>query len=286
MPQLIYRATQLKLNKVNSNQTADYDMAAVSYDDYYSKYLGKSAISLWEKLPIKRGQLIADLACGTGFFTEKIAREVGSAGNIIAVDLSQGMLQQNQQKALAENLTNIDFVQNDALDFLATIADDYFDGVVCGWGICYMDHRLLVKELARVIKPGGFIGLIENKSRSLKDVADLFTKVLLDYPEAMEKNTNLYLPKDKNYLAKTFGGREFQMQSAWDGEIIIPCKDGKDVAEYMLKSGASAGFLDSLNKKMTAQVFQTFIRYADERFGSGIGVLVKHEYCAVVSIKI
>jgi ubiquinone/menaquinone biosynthesis C-methylase UbiE len=84
---------------VNSNPIADYDKGAVSFDDYYSRNLGSSALELWEKLPVKEGQVIVDLACGTGFFTTKLAHAVGQTGQIIAVDFSDWNARKKSRKS-------------------------------------------------------------------------------------------------------------------------------------------------------------------------------------------
>ena len=188
LPQLIYRTAMLKLSNVNSDPTVDYNAAAASYDAYYSKYLGQGALGMLEKLPIKSGQHILDLACGTGFFTHRLAEKLGKDGTVIAVDLSPGMLQCNQDNATSQGISNINFVQSDALSFLSGLSDNSVDGIVCGWGICYMEHGKFLQEIERVVKPGGFIGLIENRACSLKAISDLFTKVLMNYPNAMIKN--------------------------------------------------------------------------------------------------
>ena len=284
-PKLIYRITKLKLANLNSNHTADYDKAAVSYDDYYSQYLGNSALTLFKKLPIKEGQVILDLACGTGFFTSKLATKVGKNGKIIAVDLSTGMLEKNQEKALSQNLSNIEFIQSDALSFLTNVPSNFLDGLVCGWGICYMNHSKLSKEIERVLKPQGFLGIIENRACSLKDISDLFTKALMDYPHAMTKNIEMYLPKNKDYLIKTFCKNNLKEKEAWNGDVTIPCTSGEQIADYMLKSGASAGFINALNPDLVPHVFQAFTQYADQQFESKNPVLVKHDFCALLAIK-
>jgi ubiquinone/menaquinone biosynthesis C-methylase UbiE len=286
LPQLIYRIAILKLNRINSDPTPDYNAAAASYDAYYSKYPGKGALGMWEKLPIESGQHILDLACGTGFFTHRLAEKVGKQGRVVAVDLSPGMLQRNQENAASQGFSNITFVQSDALSFLSGLLDSSVDGIVCGWGICYMEHRKFFQEIKRIVKPRGFIGLIDNKACSLQAVYNLFTKVLLDYPNAKVKNIVIHLPKDKNYLVKTFCKNSFQVQDAWDGKVTVPCKDGNEVAEYMVKSGASAGFLNALDKQLLPQVMRNFVSYADESFTKGREVPVIHEFCALVAIKV
>ncbi|WP_017721458.1 class I SAM-dependent methyltransferase [Kamptonema formosum] len=285
LPKLIYRTAMLKLSHADSDQTADYDTAAASYDAYYSQNLGKSALGMLQKLPVGEGQYVLDLACGTGFFTHRLAGKVGERGRVVAVDLSAGMLQRNQETAAEQGFSNITFVRSDALSFLSGIADSSADGVVCAWGICYMDHGKFIREVERVVKPGGFLGILENKASSLKEISDLFSKVILDFPEAMIKNVNLNLPKDKNYLVKKFGQGKFRVQEAWEGQVLVPCQNGDEVAEYMTKSGAAAGFIDALDKKLLPEVMRTFVSYADRRLAMGKPVPVRHEFCALVGIK-
>lgn len=285
LPKLLYRTAMLKLSHRNSDPMTDYDNAATSYDEYYSKYLGKRALEILKILPIRSGDNILDLACGTGVFTHPLAEKVGKSGTIVAVDISAGMLRQNQEKAVVNNLSNINFVESDALSFLEQVSSNSIDGVVCAWGICYMNHEQLRQELERVVKPGGFIGLIENRSCTLKDVSDLFTKVLMDYPKAIVKNMVLHLPKDHKYLIKAFCKNSFKAREAWDDFVIVPCDNGNEIVDYMLKSGASAGFVDALEKTMVSTVFQKLIEYANEQIARGKKILVKHEFSVLICEK-
>lgn len=281
---LVSRFFMLKLNQVNSDSTVGYDAIAASYDTY-SKYFEPSVAQMVEELPIKPGQYILDLACGTGIFTHPIAQKVGEQGKVVAVDLSIGMLQRNQENAAFQGLSNISFVPSDVCSFLSGISDNSVDGIVCGWGMSHMEHGQLIQEVQRVVKPGGFIGLIEDKANSLKDVADLFTKALIDYPDALIKNFSLNLPKNKDYLVKLLAKQRFHVQKAWEEEMVIPCHNGQEVAEYMLKS-TDVGFVDALDEKLFPQVLQTFISDADERFAKGWEHPLLHKFCAIVGTKV
>lgn len=281
---LVSRFFMLKLNQVNSDSTVGYDAVAAS-DDTYSKYFEQSIAQMVEELPIKPGQYILDLACGTGIFTHPIAQKVGGQGKVVAVDLSVGMLQRNQEKAAFQNLSNISFLPSDVFSFLSGISDNSVDGIVCAWAMSDMEHGQLLQEVQRVVKPGGFIGLIEDQPNSLKDVADLFTKALIDYPDALIKNISLNLPKNKDYLVKLLTKQRFQVQKAWEGEVVIPCHNGQEVAEYMLKS-VNVGLVDALDEKFFPQVLQTFISHADERFAKGWEHPLLHKFCAIVGTKV
>lgn len=283
---LLYRSFLLKIRRIDSCHTNDYNTAAATYDDYYSRYLSQSSQELFNRLPLSPGMHVLDLACGTGFFSHRIAHSLGPSGQITAVDLSPGMLARNREGALSKGLAGIRIVEADALAFLETLGDRSVDGVVCGWGICYMKHATLRREIERVVRPGGFVGIIENRACTLKDVSDLFGKALLRHPDAMVKNMAINLPRDHRYLLRTFCKSVFRPVHAWDGDVSVPCENGQEIAEYMLKSGASAGFLDALDRTRVEQVMSTFIQAADRCFGKGRRVPVKHEYCALLATKI
>lgn len=100
-------------------------------------------------LALRPGSLVLDLACGTG----DLCRELAAACLApIGVDLSFGML--------AAARTTAPLVQGDALRL--PVRDERVDGLTCGFAL-----RNLVAlppflaELARVLRPGGRIALLE-----------------------------------------------------------------------------------------------------------------------------
>jgi ubiquinone/menaquinone biosynthesis C-methylase UbiE len=282
---LLYRTLALKLSGENSDHASDYNAAAATYDEYYCRHLSGNSQALMERLPLKRHMQVVDLACGTGFFSHRIAQRIGNQGQLTAVDLSAGMLEVNRRNAQAMELNNISFVQADALAFLRQLEPGSVDGVVCGWGICYMNHAALRSEIERVVRPGGFIGIIENRANTLKAVSNLFEKIMLRHPDALVKNMDIKLPKDHRYLLKTFCKGVFKPIHAWDDTATIPCGNGREVVDYMVKSGASAGFLDALDKRKIDAVLADFIRVADIGFGKGAALAVRHESCALLATR-
>lgn len=282
---LSLRSINFRLRNVTSSTVGDYDAAAATYDDYYSRYLGKAGSTLTEKLPLRAGDTIIDLASGTGFFSHEIAAAVGATGHVFAVDLSPKMLARNRENAAAKQLANIDFIESDALEWLKDQPSGTADGLVCGWGICYMNHAILRNEIERVLRPGGFFGIIENRACSLQAVSDLFRDALLVHPDALAKNMSIALPSDEKYLVKTFCKGLLTRTQSWNGEIVVPCKSGEEVAEYMLRSGASAGFIDALDQSHFDTMWAEFVKKADQRIAKNGEVPVKHEYCVLIGAK-
>ena len=58
-------------------------------------------------LGLSRGDVVADIGAGTGYFTLPMAAIVGPTGQIFAVDIQPEMLAIIEERAKAENVTNI-----------------------------------------------------------------------------------------------------------------------------------------------------------------------------------
>ena len=100
-------------------------------------------------LALRRGSVVLDLACGTG----DLCREIDSAGLApVGVDLSFGML--------AAARTEAPLLQGDALRLPVRLGA--VDGVTCGFALRNLvEMAPFFTELARVLRPGGRIALLE-----------------------------------------------------------------------------------------------------------------------------
>lgn len=68
------------------------------------------------KLPLQSGQVIADIGCGSGYFTEPLARQVGLNGKILAVDVAPEMLAATSERCEQAGLLNVEYVQTDGVN--------------------------------------------------------------------------------------------------------------------------------------------------------------------------
>jgi len=115
------------------------------------------ALRLLERIPLRAGQRLLDVACGTGIVARLAAPRVAPSGTVVGVDLSEEMLAVARTRA-AEAGVRIDWKQGDAVAL--PFADAAFDVVLCQQGLQFFpDKSGALREMRRVIAPGGMLAL-------------------------------------------------------------------------------------------------------------------------------
>jgi len=104
---------------------------------------------------VKPGDRVLDVACGTGDLAIELARRVGPAGTVIGSDFSEAMLERARSKEPA-----LRWEWGNALEL--DYPDDYFDAVTVGFGARnFSDLERGIREMARVVRPGGRLVVLE-----------------------------------------------------------------------------------------------------------------------------
>ena len=104
------------------------------------------------ELALPAGSLVADLACGTGDLCRELAR---LGHHRIGFDFSMGMLRAASASDGAAPLVNADVLA-------LPVSDGALDGATCGFALRNLTAvPPLFVELARVLRSGGRIGLLE-----------------------------------------------------------------------------------------------------------------------------
>lgn len=110
---------------------------------------------LAESLDIVPDERVLDVACGSGNASIAAARRAW--GNTVGVDFVPALLERARERAAAERL-DIEFVEGDASDL--PFGDGEFDVVMSVFGAMFApDHEATARELLRVCRPGGRIGM-------------------------------------------------------------------------------------------------------------------------------
>jgi demethylmenaquinone methyltransferase/2-methoxy-6-polyprenyl-1,4-benzoquinol methylase len=124
------------------------------------------------------GQRVLDVATGTGLVAFELARR---GATVVGLDQSEAMLH-GARKRLAETpalADRITFVEGEAEHL--PFADGEFDALTFTYLLRYVDDRAAtMAELARVLKPGASIGMVEfgvPRSPALRALWRLHTRV-------------------------------------------------------------------------------------------------------------
>ncbi len=148
------RLRQLLLEKQSDSQTF-FASAAARWDRLRDELYGRgfTTAALMALLPAEWA--VADLACGTGQASAEIARSVAK---VIGVDNSAAMLKAARRRMA--DLANVDLRRGD-LEALP-IADAECDAAVVLLALTYVpDPAAAVREMSRVIKPGGRVVIVD-----------------------------------------------------------------------------------------------------------------------------
>ncbi|MBI4235602.1 methyltransferase domain-containing protein [Candidatus Peregrinibacteria bacterium] len=112
-----------------------------------------------EKLELKQGDTVLDLACGTGLNFQFLENAVGSNGKIIAFDYSNEMLTAAKQRAKENNWDNIDFIQGDAAQLSLNTK---IDGALSSLGISAIpQHKEALKKAVDALKNNRKISILD-----------------------------------------------------------------------------------------------------------------------------
>jgi len=123
------------------------------------------------------GATVLDVATGTGDLAFALAGAVLPGGRVVAVDFSEQMLAIARRKAAAREDGAggaIEFAQGNALAL--AFADDSFDAATVGFGVRNFDDLDQgLRELARVVRPGGRVVVLEMTTPQRRPLSTFFS---------------------------------------------------------------------------------------------------------------
>ena len=109
-----------------------------------------------------------DAGCGTGFYTLMLAEAAGVRGHVTGLDVEEKFLARGRSMASKSGLKErVSFIKGDIRKL--PFEERLFDWVFCMDLVGYFksDPVLLLKELARIVKPGGTIYILNWSSQML-----------------------------------------------------------------------------------------------------------------------
>ena len=115
---------------------------------------------------------LLDLGSGSGYFSQKLGQK--TQGDLISLDIAQGMLQQARQRCDTQN--KLFFVNADAerIPLKSSSVDVVFSNFVLQWCDSLSDA---LAESLRILKPGGCLGISIPMTGTLKELQQSWKKI-------------------------------------------------------------------------------------------------------------
>lgn len=158
-----------------------FDQVADGYDGAALRFFPFAADRLAQRLAPRPGEKILDVATGTGAVAvavgQRLRKNQDGGGRIMAVDISERMLDRAYANVRRMALHNVDLHPMDAaaLEF----RDGYFDALTCSFGLFFLpDMVAALREWRRVLRPGGRMLLTSFASDAFAPLAGWFCEQL------------------------------------------------------------------------------------------------------------
>jgi len=211
-----------------------FDKMSATWSDRYRRnghFRKRLATALsWLEADSSQLQLL-DFGCGSGVL---IGELLALGHNVYGVDSSAGMIEQSKQRFKQNPLLSLELLTSD--DFSGEYLRRTFDGIFCLGVIEYVDNaELLVKRLASVIKPNGFLvmsvpnqaSLLRRVERFIYNQRQTFRyiprfKHLTDKENYLQFQKHQFTRNSLNQLSETFG--------------LVPRKYSYQVAPLLMNS--------------------------------------------------
>lgn len=145
------------------NQSAQrmYNTRAPKYEDSWHPDYSRRFVSL---IPIKAGDRVLDLCCGTGLEAFLAAEIVGENGEVVGVDVSSGMLEQLRQRQQREPGLGkrIKAFHHDVTDLegVSGVEKGNFDAILCSCAFVLLDDPAgVIAHWKGYLSPGGVMAI-------------------------------------------------------------------------------------------------------------------------------
>lgn len=224
-----------------------------------------------ERLEPAPGVRWLDLACGTGAVAERAAV---AGAEVIGVDLSPGLIETAQERASRLGL-DIEYRVGDceALD----LPDAGFDVVSSTCGVMFApDHEATARELARVIKPGGRIGLANWTAEG--GIGDMFRVMAPFQPASPPSSPFDWGSRDR--LDELLGAA-FELDIS-EEVSTVHSESGQAYWELFSTSyGPTKTLADNLGERR-AELQQAWVDFFETEYGAQGGIVHTREYLLVL----
>ena len=126
------------------------------------------ADEILRKLGLRSGMKMAEIGCGSGFFSFPAAAIAGKEGFVWGVDINQEFLDYCNDRAKEDHVSNIAFLRGE--ESKIPLGEGAADVVLMALVLHELkDPKTYFKEIKRVVKQGGKIFVVEWQKKAMQE---------------------------------------------------------------------------------------------------------------------
>ena len=269
------------INKADCDSlvSQSYNRISDQYDQVWTNHMRDLTEAMINRLEIASDDITLDLTCGTGYATSLLADKTNIRP--IGVDRSSGMIQQ----ARSNYGDNCDFIVSDIIDYLKAQPDNCFDIVTCCWGLGYSKPFSVIRQIKRILKPGGQIGIIDNSLFSLKEILSCSFLTFAEQPDKLQNLMRFrFLPGCKT-LATMYRLAGLKTQYRKNGSKSYFVSSGMEAINRLRSTGAAAGFEYAAAENFSDEIFDRFAEIIEQKHLKDGKIEVVHRYLTAIAKK-
>jgi demethylmenaquinone methyltransferase/2-methoxy-6-polyprenyl-1,4-benzoquinol methylase len=170
-----------------------------------------------KRMNVQKGNQALDVCCGTADWTIALGEAVGIQGKVCGLDFSKNMLSIGEEKI--RKFPQIELIHGNAMEL--PFAENQFDFVTIGFGLRNVpDYMQVLKEMYRVLKPGGKVVCLETSQPTSAGYKQLY---------------NFYFKNVMPLFGKLFA--KSYHEYSWLQESTMSFPDKEKLAEMFKKAG-------------------------------------------------
>jgi MoaA/NifB/PqqE/SkfB family radical SAM enzyme/protein-L-isoaspartate O-methyltransferase len=279
-----FRTREESMGEAGSDELRSaYDRIHGSYEEFWVCEAGKPVRDLVDRLRYIHVHRVLEAGCGTGYATALLAGKLGKDSELLAVDLSGGMLEEARNRINALGLTNVKFVAGDALELVKS--EGLFDLVFSSWVLGYIPLKPFFSAACSALNQGGCLAFIVHRENSPARELGIFYELVAEDPAVLTKRVAFDFPSDINHARKELEAAGFQIEFLQAGDISFRYKSPEEVLDHLLKSGAGTAFYDAIDPRGRERLEKRFLEKLAE-CNENIGRYdVVHDYITCIAQK-
>lgn len=144
---------RMSLAEADSVDRSLWESDALAWDRYWVPIFSLFARQLALVSSPSPGDVILDVGTGSGLAVRELCKTTPSVGLVVGIDSSEEMIRLARRRAASAGLKNVKFLKMLAEEL--RFPDGFFDVVVSNCGTSIAGFSQCVKEIFRVLRPGG-----------------------------------------------------------------------------------------------------------------------------------